>query len=126
MSKAEAKREFSEKKGQLSLWVGTLLPPLSWAAHVLITYQLSEFGCVHGNYLPIHIASAVLLLLSLIGGFLSWSHWNDVGGAWKTEDFGVVPRSRFMSILGVMFSALFSLLIIGQWLPTLTGVPCLK
>jgi uncharacterized membrane protein YfcA len=123
---ADAKKDFSEKRGEAWLWLGFLLPPIAWAAQIQTVYLLSEYGCATGNFLPNHIASAVALIFSVFGGLLSWHNWMKTGGEWKSEEAGTIPRSRFMAILGVLTGALFSLIIFAQWLPTILGVPCEK
>ena len=125
-SKAQAKQEFSEKKGKLWLWTGFLLPPIAWAFQLQSVYLLSEMGCATGNFLPNHVVSIIALFLSVAGFFVSWQNWLATGAKWKSEDAGTLPRSRFMSLLGIMLGGLFSLVIFAQWLPTLMGVPCLK
>ncbi|HEY0426697.1 MAG TPA: hypothetical protein VGC76_02720 [Pyrinomonadaceae bacterium] len=123
---AEVKKKFSEKSGQLRLWIGLLLPPLIWAAQLETVYLLSDYGCATANFLPIHIASAAALILSVSGGLISWHNWMKAGGEWKSEAAEPLARSRFLAILGVLTGALFSLVIFAQWLPTILGVPCDK
>jgi hypothetical protein len=123
---AEAKKEFSEKRGQFWLWTGLLLPPIVWAIQLQTVYLLTENSCFTGNFLPVHITSFASLILSIIGGFISWNCWTEAGAEWKNEQGGTIPRSRFMAILGLMTSALFTLIIFAQWLPTVLGVPCDK
>ena len=122
----QAKQKFSEKSGKLWLCIGLLMPPVVWAAQLEIVYLLTEFSCKTSNFFTIHIASIISLALALAGTFISWRHWIETGGEWKSEKAGVVPRSRFMAILGTLLGALFSLLIFAQWLPTALGVPCYK
>jgi hypothetical protein len=120
----EAKKDFDEKRGQLALWLGFLLPPTAWALQLQIVYLLSEYGCGTGNFLPNHIASAIALVLSAFGGLFSWHNWMKAGGEWKSEEAGTIARSRFLAILGVLTGALFTIVIFAQWLPTIVGVPC--
>lgn len=122
----EAKKDFSEKRGQFWLWLGFLLPPLAWAAQLQIVYLLSEAGCGSGNFLPNHIVSGAALIFSVCGGLVSWHNWVKAGGEWKSEAAEPLARSRFMAILGVLTGALFTLVIFAQWLPTILGVPCDK
>jgi hypothetical protein len=122
----EAKHEFSEKSGQFRLWLGFLLPPVVWAIQLQTVYLLIESGCLTGNFLSIHIVSVITLILSLVGGLISLQDWIKTGGEWKSEKSDSESRSRFMSILGMLMSGLFTLLIFAQWLPALMGVPCEK
>ena len=122
----EAKKEFSEKRRQFWLWVGLLLPPIVWSVQLQTIYLLNENGCLTGNFLPVHITSFASLILSIVGGLIAWYCWTETDAEWKSEQGGTIPRSRFMAILGMMTSALFTLVIFAQWLPTALGVPCDK
>lgn len=122
----EAEQEFSEKRGEFWLWLGLLLPTVIWAIQLQTNYLLIENACATGNYLPIHITSIVALILSFVGGVISWRSWMKTDGEWQSDTAGIVSRSRFMAILGVLTGSLFTLLIFAQWLPTLFGVPCDK
>jgi hypothetical protein len=123
---ADLKHHFASKRGEFGLWAGLLLAPAAWAVQLQTVYLLTEYGCTGGSFTPVHIVSAVALAAAVFGGLLSWRHWLGTGEKWKTEKSGIIPRSRFMVILGMLLSALFSLLIFGQWLPTIMGVPCDK
>jgi hypothetical protein len=122
----KAKKEFSEKRGQLWLWLGFLLPPVAWAIQLQTVYLTSEYGCQSNDFMPNNVVSVLALMFALIGGLVSWWNWLDSGRKWKSDEAGPVARSRFMAILGILMSALFTLAIFAQWLPKLVGVPCEK
>ncbi|HEY8562458.1 MAG TPA: hypothetical protein VIL74_18920 [Pyrinomonadaceae bacterium] len=122
----EEKSEFARKRGQFWLWLGLLLPPGAWAVQLQTVYLTSEYGCKHADFMPNHLASVFALLLSVVGGVVSWRSWLETGKKWDAQKADPIDRSRFMAILGMLTSALFTLLIFAQWLPTLLGVPCDK
>ncbi len=122
----DLKHHFASKWSEFWLWVGLLLAPAAWAVQLQAIYLLIEYGCAGGSFVPVHVVSAAALAAAITGGLLSWRHWIGAGQKWKSEGSGVIPRSRFMSIVGMLLSALFSLLIFGQWLPAMMGVPCDK
>jgi hypothetical protein len=122
----QAKTEFSEKRGQLGLWVGLLLPPAAWAIQLQTVYLTSQYGCKYMDFLPNHLVSIFALLLAVIGGVVAWRNWIETGKKWKSEEASPIDRSRFMAILGMLTGALFTLLIFAQWLPTILAVPCDK
>ena len=124
-AKASSKRT-DEKVSPLMLWAGFLLPPLAWSIHLEVLYLLSDYGCSNNNFAANHFASAAFLIVSLIGAGIAWSNWQRSGAVWPDDSSGAIPRSRFMSVLGLLTGALFSLLIFAQWLPTILGVPCGK
>jgi hypothetical protein len=126
MSRTQLEKELEEPRSEFLLWLGFLLPPLAWSAHLETLYLLSEYACFHNNFLPNHVASAVFLILSLIGGAVAWSNWQRSGAEWPDSSSSPISRSLFMSALGLLGGALFSALVFAQWLPTITGVPCGK
>lgn len=126
MSRKKEEKELEKPESELLLWTGFLLPPLSWSVALELLYLLTDYGCATTNFLPNHIVSAVALMLSLLGGLIAWTNWQKSGAVWPSDASGPVPRSRFMATLGLLTSALFSALIIAQWLPTILGVPCVK
>jgi len=126
VSKRKRETELETPHSELLQWVGFLLPPLAWSAGLETLYLFSDHGCDTLNFLPNHIVSAVALILSLVGGAVAWSNWKRSGSEWPGDASGPIPRSRFMAALGLLTSALFSTLIIAQWLPTALGVPCGK
>lgn len=125
-AKAETQKEFSEKSGQLRLWIGLLLPPVAWALQLQTLYMLAQYVCANGNPLTFHLASIIALILSLLGGFVAWRSWQQTGANEPAKSPGPLPRSRFMAALGVLTGMLFTVVIFAQWLPMLLGVPCEK
>ena len=126
VSRDPTEKELEQPYSELMLWTGFLLPPLAWSIGLEVLYLFSDYGCETTNFIPNHIVSAVALILSLLGGFIAWRCWQTSGAEWPGEGNGPIPRSQFMSALGLLTSALFSALIIAQWLPTVLGVPCGK
>jgi hypothetical protein len=119
-------KELETPVSELLLWVGLLLPPLTWSVYLEVLYLFSDYGCANRNFVPNHIVSIAFLVVSLLGFAIAWSNWQKSGSTWPDDKSGSIPRSRFMSALGLLSGALFSTLIFAQWLPTLLGVPCGK
>jgi len=106
--------------GVFRLWLGLLVPPAAWLAQLQALYLSSEYGCMTSNFTRNHIIVVISLVVSLIGWAIAWREWT------KHREDETDRRARFMALIGVMTGALFSLLILAQWLPTLVGVPCDK
>ena len=108
------------------LWVGMLLPPIAWAVQLQALWLTSEFGCRQSNFTWNHVVCGLALIVALLAGAIAWWEWN-ASGATTDEDGGDrMSRRRFMALIGILTSALFSVTIIAQWLPTMMGVPCDK
>jgi hypothetical protein len=114
---------FTDARGLLSLWAGVLLAPLAFLLNLQVTYMLVALEC--DNATPwLHASSLLMLLLALGGGWLAWRDWRRTGGGRPGDGGGVVPRSRFLAVMGLMTSALFALIILMQWVAVLLLQPC--
>src|SRR5436305_14269799 len=95
----------------LGLWTGLLGPPIAWLLHFQIIYSLVGYVCEAHSHMSIHVTSAVTIVLTLLCGLLSWKLLNPPPPATQTNESIEVPdaRQRFMAQLGVMSSAMFTL-----------------
>jgi len=107
-----------------ALWAGLLVPPLAFLANLEVGYALVPTACKAGNQGMIHLVHLVFLLLSLAAGLIAWRSWNTYGSEWSGAEGGPLARSRFMAGSGLTGSALFSLVIVAQWLPGFALTPC--
>jgi hypothetical protein len=109
-----------------TLWLGVLGPPLVWAVYFQFNYALARWFCHNHGLMGLgHAAAVVALLLAGAAGVLAWRDWRLLGGGWPSgAESGTVGRSRFLSVIGMMLSALFVLLIAGNWLVLFFIDPC--
>jgi hypothetical protein len=121
----KAAKEFKEGAGPGVLWAGVLAAPLAMLVELQVNYALVVWACkAGGREWPLHLVALAALAVSVAGGLLSWRNWRLAGGKLYDEDAGVMPRSSFMAAVGVMFSALISLVVIAQWIPVFIHGPC--
>jgi len=120
---ASAQNDESQVRGPSRLWIG-LLPPLGWFVYLLVNYMLVPQACAAGTVLPLYIATVVALLTAAGAGVVAWRIWQQVEPEWPDEAGGVIPRSRFLAVLGLLSSGLFFLVILAQGIPTLILHPC--
>jgi hypothetical protein len=94
------------------LWYGILGPPLLTLLNLELSYSFTPLACRAGSTLAMHLSTAILLALVIMAG---------VGAALRLRsnwiEDTVLSRPGFMAILGVLESALFTVVIIAQWLP---------
>jgi hypothetical protein len=122
----KAKPKKIDPTAALRLWIGMLLPPIAWGVQLQSVYLASEFGCATSNFTWNHVLSSVTLIVAMCGGAIAWREWIAAGATTEQEGSSPKSRRRFMALLGMLTSALFSVTIFAQWLPTLMGVPCDK
>jgi hypothetical protein len=109
---------FSQRKGLLTLWAGILLPPFAWFLHQQLSYISVLWACETGRQFILYIATLAMLLLALGGGLIARQTWQRLGRDEPDEAEGVLARSRFMAVAGVLSSVMFSLVILAQGIPS--------
>jgi hypothetical protein len=122
----EERKEFLTRRGIFLLWAGLLVPPAAWLLQLQAAYLMVYVSCATGGNLAYHLASLAALAVAAAGGLLSWRNWRRAGPEVPGERGGPLTRSRFMALLGVLTGALFSVVIIAQWLPGFILPPCNK
>lgn len=114
---------FAGEPGPISLWTGVLAAPAAFLLNLGVSYLLVTLGCETAT--PwLHLSSLVAFLLAAGGGSLAWRDWRRSGREWPGDGGSVLARSRFLAVLGLMTSALFTLLVLAQWLAVPFLGPC--
>jgi hypothetical protein len=121
---AETQQYFSQTRGILALGSGFFVGPFSFLLHLQLNYMLVSWACVTGRSFVLHLVTLGTVLLIAGGGLLAWRSWQETGREWPNDSDGVVPRSRFLAVLGLLLSMLFLFIIIAQWMATLVLSPC--
>jgi hypothetical protein len=104
----------------LFLWIGAVAAPIAWAVQFLIIYALVPHVCKVGTSKSLHITSAFFILIGGAAGILSW--WN-LGR--REHTFEEERESiTFLGRMGIMTSALFTLIMLAQVIPTFFIDPC--
>jgi hypothetical protein len=119
-------RRFREPRGIAAVWFALLAGPLAWMLGLNAEYGLVRVACAKDSMLYLHAVSFLTLLLALSGGWVAWREWRRTGDDWpESEEGGAIPRSRFMTTMGLLASALFSLTILCQWVASFFLNPCM-
>lgn len=121
---SEAARDFKEGAGPWALWAGVLAGPLAMLIQLQVNYALVLWACGAGREWALHLTALLALVVTVAGGSLSWRNRRRMGAGWEDEGAGVIPRSRFMAVVGVLASVLFALVIVAQWIPIFVYGPC--
>ena len=121
---AKAEAEFTQTRGISWLWAGILTAPLAFLIHLTINYALVTQLCQSTHKLSMHLVTILFLLIAAGGGFISWLNWREVGRKWPGEAGSVTERSRFMSVVGLLISALVIFGLVAQLIPQFMFDPC--
>jgi hypothetical protein len=114
---ADAERYFSERSGIAALWAGLLAGPVAWALHLQTSYSITPFFHGTGSTLALYLVTLAALVIAAAGGLISWRNWQRAGAAWPSGEGGVIARSRFMAVSGMIVSAYFFVTILAQAVP---------
>jgi hypothetical protein len=98
-----------------ALWAGLLAGPAAWALHLQGGFALSAWATERGNAGPLHALGALCLLAAVGGGLLARRAWLAVGGLPSGTEGPDTARVRYLSVVGMMASVLFSCVIVAQW-----------
>ena len=93
--------------------------PVVWSLQMQIGYALSRFSSEH-RWLTVmhHLVSLLAVAAAAWCAGLAWREWQRLGGGEPGgSEPGVPGRSRFLALLGVITSGLFTVVIIAQWVP---------
>jgi hypothetical protein len=116
-----------ERQGYLLLWVGVLLAPIAWLIQFEIRYSLVAAVCENNTRIPLYIISGVFFAIMALGGVLSWRNWVREGKASPTDKRGDPhERNLFLSLLGILTSGLFALILVAQTIASVMVNPCWK
>jgi hypothetical protein len=121
---SEAIKDFKEGTAPAALWAGVLAGPLATLIQLQINYALVRWACDAQREWALHLVSLLALLAAVAGGLLSWRNWRRVGAGWEDEGAGVVPRSRFMAVVGMLISVFAALVVVALWIPIFVYGPC--
>jgi hypothetical protein len=112
----------------LELWIGFLGAPVIWLIQFQTNYTLVPWTCVHGHRYLLHLSSALFLALGIALVLSTWKDWRKTQGLEvdRPSDSSPAGIAAFMSMVGLMNSALFSLLILAQAIPSFFLSSCLE
>lgn len=109
--------------------------PVIWFFHFVLIWAIGEMGCMAGldqwltlgvNAVPALVVLATipavaLTLFSLFIAYRNWRRLREVDDEVQTNTEG---RQRFMAFAGIVLSALFTVVMLVELIPTLILPPC--
>jgi hypothetical protein len=101
-----------------------LLPALVWALEMEVNYALVRRACSAQRSLTLHLVTVAALLLTAVSIGIAWKSWRRAGKRWPNELADMPTRIGFLSILGLLVSSIFFLVILAQGIATVFFYPC--
>lgn len=108
----ETTKDLDIRASSAALWFSILSGPFAFAADLQTRYALVTWACSTARAWVLFAFGGAMLLLSLIGAFVGWTHIVPAD-----ESDRVAARVRFMALGGFSLSLIFALTIIANTIP---------
>jgi hypothetical protein len=105
-----------EEPVPVAQWVGLLLAPAAFAAHLEVAYVLVRWACLRDGDLWVHVVDLLAVLLAVLGTWVAWHALSRAGRVEPGDEGGAGPRTRLLGILGVGMSGMLTLVLVAQWI----------
>lgn len=106
------------------IWLALLGAPMLTLLNLSIVYALVAPACAEQNTLPLHLVSAISLLLCLLFTFMAWQQWQQYGVLPEVAEDDASARKSFLPVVAVISGLLSALVIAAQWVPQWVLSPC--
>jgi hypothetical protein len=107
-----------------ALWLLVVVGPALVAIEQQANYVLVRQACSMQRNVALHAVVIVAMLLTIVTALVGVSIWRRAGAVWPTEAGDLANRIRFISVLGILSSAMSFLLIVAQGIATVHFDPC--
>jgi hypothetical protein len=116
---ADTRTSIPDARHIMAQALAVLGPPLATLAGMQAGYAVVDVFCRNGHNpgAALHAVRAVTLAVILGAGVLAWREWDQVGMHLPGNGGDQTARVRLLSWIGVFSAALFSFVVIAQWLP---------
>ena len=107
-----------------ALWLLLVIGPALAAIEQQTNYVLVRQACSMQRNLALYAVVIVAMLLTIVTAMIGVSIWRRTGTDWPTEAGDLANRIRFISVLGILSSAMSFLVIVAQGIATINFDPC--
>jgi hypothetical protein len=108
---------FKQNAAIVWLWAGVLAGPAAIALNQQLAYLFVTLNCSYGARVTIWPVMLLMVSLATAGAFISWQNWQRTGTDQTDSGGDAKSRSRFLAIVGLLFSILSILVIVAMWVP---------
>ena len=106
------------------LWLLVIVGPAIVAAEQQANFVLVRQACSMQRNVELYVVTIVALLLTIATAMVAVSIWRRTGAEWPTEASDLANRIRFISVLGILSSAMSFVVILAQGIATVVFNPC--
>jgi len=106
------------------LWLLLIAGPAIVAAEQQANFVLVRQACSMQRNVTLYVVTIVAILLTIATALIGVSIWRRTGAEWPTEAVDLANRIRFISVLGILSSAMSFLVILAQGIATVNFDPC--
>jgi amino acid transporter len=107
-----------------ALWLLVVVGPALVAAEQQANFVLVRQACSMQRHVALYAVVIVAMLLTIVTAMVGVSIWRRAGADWPTEAVDLANRIRFISVLGILSSAMSFLVILAQGIATVHFDPC--
>jgi len=104
------------------LLAGVFTGPIAWFVQLQANYALVPWACSRGHRSVLVLVTLVAAGVTVVGGMTAWKSWP--GPDRLTGEPQGIEGARLLSLLGVVLSASFVLVLIAFAVPPIVLRPC--
>ena len=123
--RVDADHSWLDTHGSTALWYAMLGSPFVWAIQLFFMYPAVPYACSSKSTVWLYVIGGLALLLSVASGLVAYNIWNEAGAELPGEYATRTDRTRLMVAVGMIFSALFSTILLAQLIATAILGPCI-
>jgi uncharacterized membrane protein YidH (DUF202 family) len=106
------------------LWLLMIAAPVIVALEQQTNYVLVRQACSMQRNVALYVVTILAILLTIGVALVAVSIWRRAGTEWPEEAGDLANRIRFISVLGILMSAMSFLVILAQGMATVNFDPC--
>ena len=106
------------------LWMLVVAGPAILAIEMQTNFVLVRQACSAQRSVMLYGVVILAMILTIATALIAISIWRRTGAAWPTEAVDQANRIRFITVLGVLSSAMSFLVILAQGIATVNFDPC--
>ena len=107
-----------------ALWLLVVAAPAIVAVEQQANYVLVRQACSMQRNVALYAVVVIAIVLTIVTALIGGSIWRRTGTDWPTEAGDLANRIRFISVLGILSSAMSFLVIVAQGIATVHFDPC--